>query len=162
MNTLRRVGSTAIVFPFILALLLALFITQTGRSDDPKPQKLLVPVEMNEKDLTAEQRSELDQIKAQEPKNWALFKLAENMPPNGKRPLVIASGPMEVNIEMKNYRVKTMDDFVILNWDGKDRSETATLVFGDKSVSGNIQYGKRLYSVAPLGDGLHALVLHKQ
>ena len=69
---------------------------------------------------------------------------------------------MEVDFTMRGYSLKGEGKAIVLHWRGKDLGESALLRFSDGSVQGNIHYGKNVYSVKPLGNGLHAFVLIDQ
>jgi len=148
-------------------ILLVLFIMSISRlpksaAQSGEPAKLFVQVDPAKADLTPAQEEALARIKGS--KTAAETQLVR------VRTNLLVPSPLRVKVNIgggKDFQVMTTETKPLadsLTWIGKpvSPSDIAVLVVRNGNVTGTVRSGNELYSVRPLGGGLHALVREDQ
>lgn len=155
------------VTPFIYGAAVFFFspdIRAQVRCPDNRPQKVLFDkVDVKSAKLTAQQTEMLDRItKHPSTVSVVVGRLREHALDEADAPLTVILNHQHA-VQWKKYEIKAEDGKKVLEWqDAENPRESALVSFRGKSGTGLIYTGGKVYSVEPLGQGLHAIAQIKQ
>ena len=127
---------------------------------DPKekPKTLFEKVDVAAVSFSEQQRKILDRVK-KEPStvDYILVNFEESALDDTTAPILL---PLNADhkIELKGYVIKESKGRKVFTWKGNKSGESLLLSIKAKSVTGLVYSGDNVYSVEPLGKGLHAIV----
>jgi hypothetical protein len=140
-------------FPIILALVF-------GPPNPPQPKAFCVPVKA---ELTEKQKVQYDRIK--NAKTTVTMQVVSLRPGVLDPPFPISIGFNEnATVIVRDYKVKKAEDklegkvFKSITIDWEENASQGILVITNGNASGLIYFGKTVYSLESLGNGLHVLV----
>jgi peptidyl-Asp metalloendopeptidase len=143
--------------PFIFVMVAAIVSWGVAiQTSAQKPSELFVNIDASKTDLTPQQQELLNRIRSEST-------AADTRLVRVRSQLLIPS-PINLRVNLgKQFNVmrtetKSKDDS--LTWIGKPQSasDAAVLIVKDGNVTGTIRTGDDLYSVRPLGGGLHVII----
>jgi hypothetical protein len=138
---------------------LALTATMSlSRASAEEPKQLLQTVKTQNLDLSPKQAQILNRLKklpTSKDVNVATFQSDAIATADGT--LNIAAGP-ELNMQIKGFKLTSDKTGKRLEWKGEGKTDNVMLRASKKSLTGLIVQGKDVYSVEPLGGGLHAVI----
>jgi hypothetical protein len=143
------------------AMVSVAFASESASCGEP-PKPLFDSVDMARTELNPKQSRVLDRLsKSPTTMGVHVVKLHEGSLNDNSTPLSVSLQP-GVKAQWHGYTLNRTDAGQVLQWKKPDGADSASLSAVDDSLTGMIYQGGKVYSIEPLGKGLHAVVLLNQ